>query len=399
MVPSLVFAGLVLTGQLAFWPGILAWLLCSVASFGFVWLGWRNNAARARRAPPLRTAPTPPVAMSALEDRALIERLPDPLVKLDHEGQVVWRNECAITEFDNEMAALLRHPDLRTALQDAALSDQPLRRNVLLAAPVSRDLEVTMIPLNGQFYMLVNDRTRERALEKMRADFVANSSHELRTPLASLIGFIETLQGPAADDPAAQKQFLGIMAEQAARMQRLLGDLLSLSRIEISEHSPPATRLQLGGILEQIIAAMQPVFAAQNVTLRSDLPADLPEILGDADQLTQVFTNLLDNAIKYGKPEGCVRLSASAAPDARFPSGGVSVSVSDDGQGIPRLHIPRLTERFYRVDQGRSRAVGGTGLGLAIVKHVVNRHRGHLAIESEVGQGTCFTVWLPGLRR
>ena len=402
VVPSLVFAGLVLTGHLAFGPALVAWLLCSLASLGliiFILFLQREHIVLARLAHTLRSEPRPPMAMSALEDRALIERLPDPLVKLDHEGKVVWRNECAITEFDNEMAALLRHPDLRAALHDASTNAQPLRRNVVLAAPVSRDLEITMIPLNGQFYMLVNDRTRERALEKMRADFVANSSHELRTPLASLIGFIETLQGPAADDPQAQKQFLGIMAEQAARMQRLLGDLLSLSKIEISEHSPPATRLQPVMLLERIVAAMQPVFAAQNVTLMCELPPDLPEIQADADQLTQVFTNLLDNAIKYGKPQGCVKLSASAAPDSRFPPGGVSISVTDDGQGIARLHIPRLTERFYRVDQGRSRAVGGTGLGLAIAKHVVNRHRGQLAIESEVGQGACFTVWLPGPRR
>jgi len=192
---------------------------------------------------------------------------------------------------------------------------------------------------------------------------------------------------------------LGIMAEQAARMQRVIGDLLSLSRIEISEHSPPKDLLDLAPVLERIVAGMEPIVRGQSSRLTVDVPADLPRIAADADQLAQLFTNLLDNALKYGKRGGEIRLSATAVPDTRFPSGGVVISVADDGLGIAREHIPRLTERFYRVDKGRSRAVGGTGLGLAIVKHVVNRHRGRLVIESELGKGTVFAVWLPGANR
>ena len=256
-----------------------------------------------------------------------------------------------------------------------------------------------MIPVGAPVYMLVSDRTRERALEKMRADFVANSSHELRTPLASLIGFIETLRGPAADDPEAQQRFLGIMAEQAARMQRVIGDLLSLSKIEISEHSPPKELLHLPPLLERIVAGLEPMLKAQQVRLSVSMPPELPAIPADSDQLTQVFTNLLDNALKYGKPGGEIKLSASVAQDQQFPSGGIVVTVEDNGAGIAREHLPRLTERFYRVDKGRSRAVGGTGLGLAIVKHAVNRHRGRLLIDSEPGKGTIFTVWLPGQGR
>jgi two-component system phosphate regulon sensor histidine kinase PhoR len=275
----------------------------------------------------------------------------------------------------------------------------PVRREMVLTAPVARDLEVTMIPVGGPVYMLVNDRTRERALEKTRADFVANSSHELRTPLASLIGFIETLRGPAADDVEAQQRFLGIMAEQAGRMQRVIADLLSLSRIEISEHSPPKEVLHLPPVLERIAAGMELMLQEAKVTLRMEVPPNLPKIPADADQLAQLFTNLLDNALKYGKRGGEIKLTASTARDLRFEPGGVVITVADDGAGIAREHIPRLTERFYRVDKGRSRAVGGTGLGLAIVKHVVNRHRGRMLIDSELGKGTVFTIWLPGVAK
>jgi two-component system phosphate regulon sensor histidine kinase PhoR len=335
----------------------------------------------------------------AVEDRALVERLPDPLLKLDGAGNMLWRNDSAVSAFGNETAALLRHPDMRLAFAEAVAAGLPVRREMVLTAPMARDLEVTMIPVGGPVYMLVNDRTRERALEKTRADFVANSSHELRTPLASLIGFIETLRGPAADDVEVQQRFLGIMAEQAGRMQRVIADLLSLSRIEISEHSPPKEILLLPPVFERIAAGMEPMLKDAAVTLRMDVPVNLPRIPADADQLAQLFTNLLDNALKYGKRGGEIKLTASAAPDLRFEPGGVVISVADDGAGIPREHIPRLTERFYRVDKGRSRAVGGTGLGLAIVKHVVNRHRGRLVVDSEMGKGTIFTIWLPGVAK
>jgi len=333
---------------------------------------------------------------SAAEDRALVERLPDPLMKLDAAGNLAWRNATAVSAFGTETAALLRHPELRAALAEVLATATPRRASLTTGAPVARDLDATLIPVGGPVYLLLADRTRERALEKMRADFVANASHELRTPLASLIGFVETLQGQAADDPEAQKRFLAIMAEQAARMQRVIQDLLSLSRIEISEHTPPSELLVITPLLERIVAGMEPMLAANNTRIEVALPPDLPAIPADSDQLAQVFTNLLDNAIKYGKRGGRIRLTAApGGTDARFESNGILITVADDGPGIPREHIPRLTERFYRVDKGRSRAVGGTGLGLAIVKHVINRHRGRLASDSTEGQGTVFTIWLP----
>jgi two-component system, OmpR family, phosphate regulon sensor histidine kinase PhoR len=251
-------------------------------------------------------------------------------------------------------------------------------------------------------------------VERMRADFVANASHELRTPLASLIGFIETLRGPAEDDPQARARFLGIMAEQAERMRRLIDDLLGLTRIELTEHTPPAGRVDLAALARAEAEAMAPLLAARRVTLSLDLaePGAVAQP-ADAEQLAQVVRNLLENAARHGRGGGTVRLSVAPAPLSgaggaggagggerapRLPARpGVLLTVADDGPGIPREHIPRLTERFYRVDRGRSRAAGGTGLGLAIVKHIVNRHRGQLLIESEEGAGATFRVWWPAV--
>ncbi len=425
-LPTVVFALLVLFGELHWLPGLIGWALCAVVAAGFGGLLGRDVLALTRMVRALRgEAGEVPgdaglllpgiralgeevlrlvqaehssrarIIDSAAEDRALVERLPDPLLKLDAAGNLVWRNASAIAAFGMETAAVLRHPALRAALVEAR-DGKPVRSKITVSVPVTRELDITLIPVGGLVYVLITDRTRERSLEKMRADFVANSSHELRTPLASLIGFIETLRGPAADDPEAQQRFLGIMAEQAARMQRMIDDLLSLSKIEISEHQPPAELLDLRPVLERIVAGMEPMLKANATRMEVAIPPDLPQVPADADQLTQVFTNLLDNALKYGKRDGCIRLiAAHSASDARFEPGGVLISVTDDGMGIAREHIPRLTERFYRVDKGRSRAVGGTGLGLAIVKHVVSRHRGRLMIDSVEGKGTTFTVWLP----
>lgn len=427
-LPTIVFGILVVFHFLAPWPGALAWAVCTIVALGFGLLLGRDLMAMTALVRGLVANPAemprpmlllvPGMAAlgreafrlvraerlartrlldSAAEDRALVERLPDPLIKLDAAGNPVWRNASAAGAFGAETAALLRHPDLRAALVQALASGNPVRQGITTAAPVLRDLDATIIPVGGPVYLLLTDRTRERSLEKMRADFVANSSHELRTPLASLIGFIETLRGPAADDPEAQQRFLGIMAEQAGRMQRVIADLLSLSRIEISEHQPPQDVLALTPLLERLIAGMEPMLAANATRIEVAIDQRLPEIPADADQLAQLFTNLLDNAIKYGKRGGSIKLRAAASSgDDRFAANGVLVSVTDDGPGIPREHIPRLTERFYRVDKGRSRAVGGTGLGLAIVKHIVNRHRGRLVIESAENAGATFTVWLPG---
>jgi two-component system phosphate regulon sensor histidine kinase PhoR len=348
------------------------------------------------------------LADGAASSQILLERLPDALFQIGGAPggrHVVWRNPAAITAFGSEESALLRHPALRAAIINAETAAAPARVSLSLSAPVTRDLEVTIIKAgaikpnhphaSAPLYLLIADRTQERGLDRMRADFVANASHELRTPLTSLIGFIETLRGPAADDAEAGRRFLAIMAEQASRMQLVISDLLHLSRIEMGEHQPPEDSIDLAPLLNRVTDGMEPMWRAAAVTIVRDLTPNLPRITGDAGQLAQVFTNLLDNAIKYGRHGGHITVSAGQAADPRLPPGGVIVTVADDGQGISRAHLPRLTERFYRVDKARSRAVGGTGLGLAIVKHVINRHRGRLLIDSTEGQGTTCLVWLP----
>ncbi len=336
-------------------------------------------------------------------EQALVQRLPDPLLVLGPTRAIQRSNAAASQAFGPAIGAVLRHPGLRAAIDRAYAEGQEQSAELSLPVPVSREVFATVIPLEtpladgGRIVAVLSDRTRERAVERMRADFVANASHELRTPLASLIGFIDTLRGPAADDPPAQIRFLGIMAEQAQRMNRLIDDLLSLSRIELTEHQAPADPVDPTALVRRLAAVFEPQIAARRMTLQLDLPAALPEVQGDEDQLEQVLQNLMDNAVKYGREAGLVRIAVRAAPPGKPlpPRPGVAISVADDGHGIARAHIPRLTERFYRADKHRSRAVGGTGLGLAIVKHIVNRHRGQLAIESTEGAGTTVTVWLP----
>jgi len=240
------------------------------------------------------------------------------------------------------------------------------------------------------------DVTALQEANQMRRDFVANVSHELRTPLTALMGFVETLKGAARDDPVARDRFLDIMEREAGRMARLVADLLSLSRVEEEERVRPTTPVDLTGLIGAALVTLGPAAASAGVTLHFTCPAEPVTVPGDAGQLRQVLTNLIENAMKYGGRDKAVTVTLTApAEDVALRSLGVRFSVSDQGEGIAAHHIPRLTERFYRVDSHRSREVGGTGLGLAIVKHIVSRHRGRLRIESEPGQGSRFTVILP----
>jgi two-component system phosphate regulon sensor histidine kinase PhoR len=249
--------------------------------------------------------------------------------------------------------------------------------------------------------VVLHDVTAALRAQEARADFVANASHELRTPLAALSGFIDTLKGHARDDEAAREKFLDIMSVEAGRMRRLIDDLLSLTRIEQNEHVPPQDEVDIHGVVRDAAAALQGLARLENMTLRVEQANGLPAIAGDRDELIQLFQNLMHNAIKYGRPGGHVWVSLASASGPIAPPGRhkadafVSIAVKDDGEGIPREAIPRLTERFYRVDVRRSRERGGTGLGLAIVKHIVNRHHGRLLIDSRDGEGSTFTVLLP----
>ena len=337
----------------------------------------------------------------------IVESLPDPLLLLGPDRSVRRANEAARTLFGPGVASMLRHPGLRQAI-DTALAEgegvgspAAIRVDLAAAAPPARDLLATVIglrpplPEGGRVLVLLSDRTRERAIERTRADFVANASHELRTPLASLIGFIETLRGPAADDPPAQARFLAIMADQATRMERLIDDLLSLSRIEISEHLPPQELVDVAMLVDRATAGFAIRLQTRTQRLRIEVGDDLPRIVGDEDQLVQVLENLLDNAIKYGREGGSVSIVARGDVGGVPRRRGVALSVEDDGPGIAQAHLPRLTERFYRAASTRRGTAPGTGLGLAIVKHIVNRHRGTLRIDSKEGEWTRAEIWLP----
>ncbi len=344
-------------------------------------------------------------------ERAVLAAVPEPLLLLDADRQVVRANDAAEALLGErlvglDLAGTLRHPAVLAAT-DAVLRGE--RERVVefeLASPLERHLSARIAPLaphtaeGAAAVMVLNDRTTLIRAERLRADFVANASHELRTPLASLVGFIETLRGPARDDKAAGERFLAIMAEQAGRMQRLVDDLLSLSRIEMNEHRPPTGAVDLGTLVRGVADTLEQRAAARGMRIELSLPDDLPPVQGDADELVQVVQNLIDNAIKYGSPGTAIEIVASRAarplPGARpGQRASVALAVRDHGAGIAREHLPRLTERFYRVDPARSRELGGTGLGLAIVKHIVSHHRGILEIQSEPGHGSVFTVQLP----
>lgn len=238
--------------------------------------------------------------------------------------------------------------------------------------------------------MTLEDLTTQRQTEAVRADFVANVSHELRTPLSTLVGFIETLQGPAREDTEAAERFLGIMRDQAARMSRLVEDLLSLSKIEMNAAVLPSGAVVVGDLLQTVTESLSLQAERENQQIVMGLGQNL-RVRGDSDELTQVFWNLVENALKYGREGGTISIDVEPTADHQS----VRVAVSDDGEGIEEEHLDRLTERFYRVDKGRSRAMGGTGLGLAIVKHIVARHRGTLEVASTIGHGSTFSVTLP----
>ena len=338
------------------------------------------------------------------EAEGVIAGLPDPLLLIDERRRIVRANPAAAALLGaqhepRDLAAALRNPALLAAA-DAVLAGEPARIvEFAAAAPAERQLRARIARIDGPSpeaaaaVLLLHDVSELKRSEQMRADFIANASHELRTPLASLTGFIETLRGPAREDAEAGERFLAIMQAEAARMTRLVEDLLSLSRIELHEHSPPTGEIALEALLRHAAETLELRAGERRMRLRFDLASDLPPVRGDPDELAQVFQNLLDNAIKYGRAGSEIIVEAGTAQRRRAPF--VRVAVRDRGEGIAREHLPRLTERFYRVDTARSRELGGTGLGLAIVKHILNRHRGFLEIESEPGAGSVFAVLIP----
>ena len=337
---------------------------------------------------------------------AIVSGLPDPVIALDRDGRVVALNEPArvlapALRQGEPVTLALRMPELTEAIDRACTRGEQQRVEYSERVPLDRWFEAVAVPVKRTpdarspdlVLVTFRDLTPLRRVEEMRADFVANASHELRTPLAALSGFIETLQGPARDDVKARERFLAIMQEQARRMARLIDDLLSLSRIELNAHRRPDAPVDLIPIVRQVIDGLQTLARDRGVTIEIGAD-DALMVLGDRDELVRLFENLVENALKYGAPgkRVDVELSRGTATDGQAEA---VASVRDYGPGIAPEHMPRLTERFYRVDVRESRAQGGTGLGLALVKHILNRHRGRLSIESTPGEGATFTVHLP----
>jgi len=396
LLPALVALGaFVVYGQIAPWPAFAVAALI-VAGSG-VWLSRQDEKVHDVRVQAIDTA----VAAT------ILDALPDPVLLLDGRRRVIAANQSADDMFDGlardrDFAASLRHPEALGAIDDVLSGATTRMVEIGLSAPVPHTLEMHAVAVESgaagavRAMIAFHDVTLAKNAQQMRADFVANVSHELRSPLSTLVGFIETLADSARDDPQARERFLGIMDDEARRMARLIDDLLSLSKVEANEHIRPAGQISVARLIGGVIDALSVKAKGRKIDIRRDGLEGLPTVPGDDDELREVFTNLLDNAIKY-TPEGS-KVIVRAALCERIPDiggRGLCVEISDTGEGIASEHIPRLTERFYRIDKGRSREMGGTGLGLAIVKHIISRHRGRFAISSEVGHGSTFSVYLP----
>jgi two-component system phosphate regulon sensor histidine kinase PhoR len=347
----------------------------------------------------------PPARPVEAADRIGITALADPAILISGGWRVLAANAGALELFGPRIVGAdvrqtVRHPVVMEALRLGMAGERPELREVTTLGAQDGAFQVRVVALDpergadGRLLLSFSDMTQARLTERMRVDFVANASHELRTPLANISGFIETLLGPAAEDAPARQRFLEIMAGEAGRMSRLIDDLLSLSRIELDKHVRPQTLLDLPPLLADVGKTLAMRLEADGRKLELEVEPGLPQVVADRDQILQVLHNLVSNALKYGRSGTPIRLLAvSETPGRGEPM--VRVSVIDMGEGVAPEHLPRLTERFYRVDTGRSRSMGGTGLGLAIVKHIVERHRGRLEISSRSGEGTNVSFTLP----
>lgn len=398
-------------GGMTTWAAVIELVALALAS---VLLGVRKEAA-----PQSTEMTSPALAPTAASEklapidsswRVVVNAMPDPVVVLDADGVIVHHNAAVVDLFPRTRAgqpisSIIRSPDLLAAIEKKRAPEDVTVVELHDWVPVQRRVSaiLTALPIEpggpGKPTLLIQfrDITDQEKLAQMRADFIAHASHELRTPLASLRGFVETLQGPARDDPKARDRFLSIMATQAARMTQLIDDLLSLSRIEMRVHVPPRGVVELNEVVSFVAQSLEPVAESAGIRIAVE-PASTPaRVRGEREELVQLFQNLIHNGIRYGKRGGHVTVRITREPSAGGRPQRISVAVEDNGIGIPPEHLPRLTERFYRVSAAASREKGGTGLGLAIVKHIVTRHRGELKIASTLGQGSTFTVLLDDL--
>lgn len=378
--------------------------------------------------------PHPAAASVGPPSRAAFDALPEPLMVIeatepdDIAGRrVILANLASRDLFRMEaegalLVTAMRDPDVLEAVDEALFGGVERVTAFALAGARDRQWRAFVRPLPGEgvarrALLHLRDETELHAMEQMRVDFLANASHELRSPLASLIGFIETLRGPARDDAAARDRFLDIMATQADRMGRLISELLALSRIELNEHIQPMGSADLALVAGDVIDSVTPVLGERDVRIRlSGVEGGRARVAGERDQIVQVVQNLVDNAVKYSPRGGVVEIEVLSefdldsattvrtgdvarlpllTPDRALATTYAAVRVIDQGPGIAREHMPRLSERFFRIEGQKSGDRLGAGLGLAIVKHIVNRHRGGLVVESGPGKGSTFTVYLP----
>lgn len=330
-----------------------------------------------------------------------LNNLPTPIMIIAENYSISFANAAASDIMnqdleDQDVFLYLRQPEIVSAIMDAVDHHQKSEKTLRYNTADERSFDVSIQPIskknsikNGRAIIFFYEVTRLLQTEQMRVDFVANASHELKTPLASIMGFIETLQGPAKDDPEAAERFLGIMQRESERMSRLIADLLSLSRIEMERHRVPTEEVNVEAMIKHVVSSLVDKAAGRQITLQAEADAQLPKVLADSDQLLQVLLNLVSNACKYADEATVVHVGAVLTK-----SDTVKFFIRDEGPGIAPEHLVRLTERFYRVDTARSRKMGGTGLGLAIVKHILLRHNSRLDIESTVPNGTTFSFEL-----
>jgi two-component system phosphate regulon sensor histidine kinase PhoR len=338
----------------------------------------------------------------------LLDFVKDLVLIFDSRRCLTWMNNSATDVFGKHVTGedfvkIIRDPRAITTLNKVIEKEgNNLSGYLTIAAPVEQQFEFQVNELSpelrefGQVIILLRDVTAITEANEFRSEFIANLSHELRSPLSSLSGFIETLLGPAKDDDGVRVKFLKLMENEARRMSNLIDDLLSLSKLEAEEHIPPSDSVDINALATSVITVARQRAAVHGMEIHLTAGSDIPEIIGDIDELRRVIRNLVDNAIAYGRENSIIRVSINSVASV-YPSNrpGVSLSVYNEGEGIKGEDIPRLTERFFRTDKARSRETGGTGLGLAIVKHAINRHRGDFVIQSTLGKDATFTFSIP----
>ncbi|MCW9034077.1 MAG: ATP-binding protein [Rhodospirillales bacterium] len=338
----------------------------------------------------------------------ILDGLRDAVILVNARREIVDFNEAAqVFVFEkhkgSDLAGAFPQKEILEAVQKVLKGKKVESLEVIFPFPVSKVFETVVTPLpsgvldkKGWVMLALHDISAAHQADKMRSDFIANLSHELRSPLTTLTGLIESLQGPAKDNKEMQTRFLGIMEQEASRMRRLVDDLLSLSRVEAIEHIVPEGKIEIFELIEEVVSHFELRAQKKGMSLRIDGKKDWPSVRGNYDEISQVFENLISNAVKYSPDQSDVVVILEKVKRISATEGaGIAVAIKDQGEGIAPKHLERLTERFYRVDKGRSRAAGGTGLGLAVVKHILNRHRGRLEITSKEGKGSVFTVYLP----